>query len=152
MILDTETGEILEGFPIQTKQPVVDNAKLNEWYSLKEQLDVMKDRELNLRKQIFGEVFVNPTEGTNKFAIGDGFVLNGGYKLNRKIDNAVFQAMRPQLMEAGIRVDELVEYKPDLRTTIYKKMTDEQRALFDQCLTISPGTPSLEIVKPKRNS
>jgi hypothetical protein len=49
-----------------------------------------------------------------------------------------------------LHIDKLVKWKPEVAITEYRKLTEEERNRFDQCLVIKPGSPSLEIVIPKR--
>jgi hypothetical protein len=43
----------------------------------------------------------------------------------------------------------LVKWEPKLSETAYKNADSETQKLFDGCLTIKPGKPSLEIIEPK---
>jgi len=125
-------------------------ADINRWYELQEQLAIVKDAEMTLRKKIFAFYFQAPKEGTNTFPLSDGWVMKGGYKIDRKVDEAVLLALGPELRDAGVVTTDLVRYKPELSTTEYRKLTEAQLAVFNQALVIKPGSPSLEIVKPRR--
>jgi hypothetical protein len=125
---------------------------LNEWYELQETLKVQKAHEMELRLKIFGEFFPEPEEGTNNFELPEKWVLKGKRTINRNVDIAAFTALRPALEEAGIRVAEIVEFKPALSISQYRKLTDEQVHLVDQFLIIKDGAPALEIVLPKKAS
>ena len=123
---------------------------LNIWFELQKQLDVVKKQEMDLRKRIFAHFFQHPKEGTNTVPLSAGWVLKGQYKIDRKLDEATFITLAPMLREKGLDVDSLVKYKPELVLPIFRTLTLEQAATFEQVLIIKPGAPSLEIVLPKR--
>lgn len=131
-------------------QPAVTAEEMSQWYAMQEQLKKLKASEMLLRQRIFGSYFPDPSEGTNTAPLSDGWVLKGGYKIERKLDVGALGAMREQFTEAGISVDALVEYKPELRIKPYRELTAEQMALFDRCLIIKPGAPSLSVELPAK--
>lgn len=128
----------------------VTQADLAKWYELSEQLKKLRAQEITLRKKIFGSAFPSPVEGTNSFELGDGYVLKGKHTLNRDVDPGAFDALKEPLRERGINPDGLVQYKPSLVLREYRKLTAEEQQFFDQCLIVKPGSPSLEIVLPKK--
>ncbi len=136
----------------------VTQADLEEWYRLQEQLKKIKASEMLLRQKIFGFYFQAPVEGTNSAPLADGWVLKGKHTINREVDPGALGAMRVPDTEtgksrfdaAGINVDKLIQYKPSLVLKEYRTLTDEQQKLFDQCLIVKPGSPSLEIVLPAK--
>lgn len=123
-------------------------ADLEAWYKLQAELTRLKAAEILLRSKIFKGYFPAPVEGTNSHALADGWVLKGVHKINRSVDPGALGAMRPKFTEAGIKADELIKYTPELVIKEYRTLTEEQRKLFDQCLIVKPGSPSLEIVLP----
>jgi len=130
----------------------VTQADLAKWYELADQLKKIRAQEMTLRKKIFGNAFPDPKEGTNSYELGDGYVLKAQHKLDRNIDPGALDALKEKLRENHINPDVLVQYKPSLVLKEYRTLTDEERALFDQCLIVKPGSPSLEIVLPKRKA
>lgn len=135
---------------VQIPVDEVKQEDIQQWYVLQDQLKKLKASEMLLRTRIFKGLFPNPVEGTNSYPLPDQWVLKGGYKLTRNIDIGSLQAMRERFVAAGVRADSLVEYKPSLVLSEYRTLTEEQRQLFDQCLEIKPGSPSLEIVLPAK--
>lgn len=131
-------------------KPAVTQEDLNKWYVLCAQLGKVKKEELELRNKIFGGYFTAPTEGVNTAPLSDGWVIKGTHVINRSVDKAALTINDKPFREAGIVIEDVVEMKPSLKVGAYKKLTDAQRKLFDIALTITPGTPQLEIVKPKR--
>ena len=129
--------------------PVATEDDLARWYKLKEQLASLKASEMLLRKFIFNSWF-KEQEGTQTHDITGGFVCKGSMDFNYKVDEATFQTLREKFIEEGIQEpDKLVRWKPELNKANYNQLTAEQRAFFDQCITITPGSPTLEITQPK---
>lgn len=124
--------------------------RLAVWYEMEINLGLLKAQEMTLRKELFAEAFPTPKEGTNKFSLPDGYVLDGQYKLDRKIDVAAYTQLLPKLREAKIPVDKLLKWTPNLVISEYRTLDKESLHFFDQCLIIKPGAPAMEIVKPKK--
>lgn len=123
---------------------------LAEWYSIKQKLDEYKTKEMAMRKAIFAQWFPDAVEGVNRFELPDNYLLKGSRIINRSVETASLQAMADKFKEAGINTDVLVQYKPELKISAYRDLSDEQRHLFDQCLIIKDGSPVLEIAQNKR--
>jgi hypothetical protein len=130
--------------------PTVTQDELNLWYTLGDQLAALKKQEMELRKKIFAAYFPTPKEGTNTAHLADGWVIKGAYPITRDVDAENLVTMRPYLSQEGIVVDSLIKYKPELILPAYRALTPEQMVKFDNILKIKPGSPALEIVKPKR--
>lgn len=129
----------------------VTQTDLNEWDALQKQLSALKSAEMLLRMKIFKGLFLNPVEGTNSLPLGDeGWVIKAKYPINRKPDVALLTARAAELRAAGIPLDSVIRTIPELATGEYRKLTEEQRNLLDQVMEVKPGSPSLEIVLPKR--
>jgi len=124
---------------------------LEEWYRATEELTKAKQKEIILRMRIFKHYFPNPSEGTNTFALPDGYEIKGVHKINRTVEPAALVVLGPKFEEAKISVSSLIKYEPDLVIKEYRTLTDEQRNLFDQALIIKDGTPDVKIVQPARN-
>lgn len=136
--------------PAAMPAPTVTQDDLNLWFQLQEQLNNIKAQEMDLRKKIFAAYFRTPVEGTNTEPLSGGWVLKGQYKIDRKVDEAVLVTLGSVLKEHKINVKDLINYKPELNLRAYRNLDEEQMKLFNQVLVIKPGSPALEIVKPKR--
>lgn len=125
--------------------------KMSEWFDLTQQLETIKARELQLRNELFAESFADPVEGAahNKRELGDGWILQGDYKINRTIDQAVVSTLAKGDNTAPL-IDKLIRYKPELVLKEWKALSDEDKVLVADMVTEKPGTPGLKIVKPKR--
>ncbi len=142
--------------------------ELAQWYKLRETLAQVKQAEALLRGRIYRHYFKDPKEGTNNYPIedGTGAVLKASRVIDRKVDPATLDALRKTQEEQWgasrvpgtvpsvpqLKLDELIKWKPELAITEYRKLTDNERTYFEQCLIIKDGSPSLEIVIPKRVS
>lgn len=135
---------------VEIPENEVTQADLSQWYTMQDELKKLRAAEMLLRQKIFKHFFPTPEEGTNNHELPDGWMLKGKHTVNRDIDQGAFQVLRQQFEEAGIHPDALVQYKPSLVKREYNTLTAEQRHLFDQALIVKPGSPSLEIVLPKR--
>jgi hypothetical protein len=134
-------------------------ADLFAWYEAQAELSKVKAREILLRKKLFKFHFPAPDEGTNSLPLNplleaagipaDGRVLKGGHVINREVDEASLKVLGPTFQEQGIAVADLIKWKPALSVSAYRELTAEQRTLFDQCLIIKDGSPTLEVVLPK---
>lgn len=125
-------------------------AAVTEWQALTEWMDKAKKREQELRNG-FARLFTQPKEGVNHLITADGFDLVLDYKVNRKLDVAVLDAVMSELPEnsAFRQLGVLIEYKPALVMSGYRLLPDDQRLIFCQALTETPGTPGLEIKRVK---
>lgn len=124
---------------------------LIEWDALQKELKLLKAKEMLIRKRLFALHFPTPTEGTNSVPLNAGWVLKGKYQIDRDVDVGALTTMAERLRAAKINVDKLVQYKPSLVLSEYRTLTAEEQHLFDQCLVVKPGSPSLEIVLPAKN-
>ena len=130
---------------------MVDQVKLAAWFKVSKVLEDAKVEEIKLRKELFGEAFPDPTEGSkeNKLELADGFILQGDYKINRTLDQAVISTLAKG-DNTKTRVDKLIDYKPALILKEWKALTDADMILVADMVTEKPGAPSLKIVKPKK--
>lgn len=89
-----------------------------------------------------------PDEGTCSVEV-DGWQIKRSISYTRKIDARVVESLRAPLKALHQSLDKLVDWKPSLITKEYRELTAEARAIFDTCLTTTPGLPTLELVPPK---
>lgn len=122
---------------------------LAEWYKLKNELASLRASEMLLRRKIFFDWF-ETKEGTQKHPLADGYTCKGTLDYDYKVDEATLQGLREQFVEKKLPVDNLIRWKPELAKGVYNTLTEEEKALFDQCLTIKPSTPTIEIVPPAK--
>jgi hypothetical protein len=141
--------------------------KLLAWDASKKALEVAKETEMNLRKEV-GE-FVFPTdgrkEGVNNHELGNGYTLKLGHKVNYKLvgpnDKIIEVEERAEKVgnEGKFIIERLITWKADISVTEYKKLkTDANEGsetakeilkIVDEVVETSSGAPSLEIKEPK---
>lgn len=130
-------------------------AKLQEWYQAvlaAQEAKKVVEAEQSLRKEVMALFFPEPVEGTNKFELEAGWSLKATHKIERKVDEAALPAVLQQLREMGVNPDTLIRTKPDLDTKAYKSLVQinpDAAHVFEQALTIKPGSPTVELVPPK---
>ena len=127
----------------------VTNVDIQCWLLAKKEKAAATLTESTLRHKIFNFFFPMPTEKTQNAALGGGYGLKGKQDTNRSVDPGVLQAMGQKFVDAGINLGVLVKWKPELAVSEYRKLTDAQRVLFDECLTIKEGSITLDFVEPK---
>jgi hypothetical protein len=120
-----------------------------KWKHHKEQAEYHKAQEMYWRKKIFVAYFPNPKSGVNNFRLNDNTTLKGSQGINYKVDQAVLTAMKEEFKQQGLNPDKLTSTKVELRLSEYKLLTEAQKAVFDQCLIISPGSITLELAIKK---
>lgn len=123
---------------------------LYNWYSKKEELAKVQAQERALRQSVVSVFFPDGlNENTNKIKLdtGDDLVVTQPY--TRKVDKAIFSQILPDLIEAGVDVNEVTETKVELRVAAYRKLTAEQLAIFDECVTTTLGSPQVKIAVKK---
>lgn len=130
---------------------MINQQALDEWWVITQRVEADKVRELELRKQLFGAAFPDPTEGSkhNRMNLSDGYILQGDYKINRTLDAAVVSTLMKGDNTRPV-VENVIDYKPSLLLPKWKALGTEDRALLADMVTEKPGTPTLKIVKPKR--
>ena len=134
----------------------VTQADLAEWYRLKDELNRVKTAEMLLRTKIYSGLFKAPEEGTNTLPLADGWVIKAKRVIQRDIDLAALNVNAlvdpatnmSRLTASGIHPEQLVKWKPELVLRAYRTLTAEQMTVFNECLVIKDGSPSLEIVLP----
>lgn len=130
-------------------------AKLQEWHQAvlaAQEAKKLVEAEQALRKEVMALFFPEPVEGTNKFDLEAGWSLKATHKIERKVDEAALPAVLQQLREMGVNPDTLIRTKPDLDTKAYKSLVQinpDAAHVFEQALTIKPGSPTVELVPPK---
>lgn len=123
--------------------------KLQEYLRVNKEAGILADKAKKLRLEIAKLAFPNPREGSNTLALGNGYKLKVEHKINRRIDVAALTMFKDTFEGADIKVDDLVRYKPELTVGNFKKLSEEKQRIFGQCLTITEGTPTVELVEPK---
>lgn len=132
---------------------------INEWREAQTVLAKAKETELRLRNEILAGAFnfdgVTLREGTEDYQLLEGYKLKAVFKANYKLNNtgdAVDKALT-RIEKAGPEgefiASRLVKWEPKLSVAEYRKLESKYQKIIDDVLTITEGTPSLELVPPK---
>jgi hypothetical protein len=142
-----------------TEETAVTPEDLAKWFLIKKQLGELKAVEAMMRKRIFNFYFPAPEEGTNTFPLkdGTGAELKATHVIDRKVDEGELEALKEAMFAEGSNLPELdltklIKWKPELAISEYRKLSDEERLIFDRCLVVKPGMPQVDIKIPKRAS
>jgi len=135
------------------RQPPATLEDLKRWQALKVEIARLTPtalilQEKELRARLVASFFPTPKEGTNKFPLNNGWQLKFTNTIKREVDYGMFQAMADKFREAGIGAAACIRQKWELEKKVYNTLTAEQQQVFDQCLTIKPESPQLEIELP----
>lgn len=127
--------------------PADPQLRLMAWNELQELLKDLKKVESTLRKEMLSEFFPSPEEGTNNCALGNDWKAVCKQPVTRKCDEAAFEPVFKQLPR-GYR-QKLIKTSHTLIVANYRKLSEDERKIFDEALIISNGSASLTVVPPK---
>lgn len=122
----------------QTKQ------LLTDWQEATEHLKYAKEKELYFRQKIVSTFVPNPQEGLNKVT-GADFQIDVTQPMNVKIDDTALLSVMEQMPQGFKAAGVLINWKPALVKSGYDALPEEHKKIFDQALTIEPGTPQLKV-------
>ena len=143
---------------------------LSQWIAAKDQLAVIKETEMELRKQVQAMLFPNPVKGTQRYELGGGYKVKLVHKLNYKLGNkdlvdpdngnkipvndqveAVMNEIEKCGNEGAFLVDRLIKTSYDLSVSEYEKLENDQiKKLIDSILITSDAAPTLELETPQK--
>ena len=119
---------------------------------MKQMLERAKEAESKLRDELVTELFsADKDAGSETIEIANGYALKATKKLDYKLNNknGEVEALIAVIGHDAVREMKLIRWEPKLSETAYKNADPQTQKLFDDCLTIKPAKPSLEIVPPK---
>ena len=125
---------------------MIDYAKLEAWRQIQNELSRVKDEEMKLRKELFGEVFQTEDEGSHKLELDGGWKLEAVVPYTRTLDQKLAPDVLKHIKKAH---PTLIKVKYELSVTEYRLLDDAAKAGIDAILTTKPGTPSMKLVAPK---
>lgn len=128
---------------------------LQAWLDAKNALDAAKATEMELRSKVIEGFNFDPKKaaGTEYADLANGWRLKAVKKQNYNLDKDKTDAALSELEKSGsdgqFIADRLVKWKPDLSIAEYRKLNATHKAIIDRVLTVTPGSPSLELIEPK---
>lgn len=109
-----------------------------------------QDAERRNRAILQDTFFAGAPLGSSTLDTDDGRTVTLTMGQRYEVDVAELDALRPVMQEKfGINVDAMFSWKPSLLKTAYNTLSEEERAVFDSCLTIKDDSPQLKINEPK---
>lgn len=148
------------------------DALISSWTTAKADLETIKAREMELRKQVTDLLFPNPVKGTQRTPLNNGWAIKLVHKVNVKLGDkdkrddkgdliavqdqveAVMDAIEKTGNEGAFLVERLIKTQYDLSESEYKKLTDSGthkaiKKLLDDIIITTDASPSLELEEPK---
>jgi hypothetical protein len=162
--------------PVETEAEFIArrNSIIQNWLGAKVQSTEAVEVERALRAQTTAICFPNPTKGTQRIPLGDGYQLKLVYKLNHKLGNAQAVDEDGSKLSISTQVEKLedaiiekhgdvgaallkrlIKWTPELSATEFDKLDKTSNteadiaAMISEILTIEPATPTLEFEEPK---
>jgi len=120
-----------------------------KWQKAKTELDTYKKLESELRDKIVDRVFSGRGEGTTEEELGAGFKIKCKQGYSYKVDEDVLKDVLKELPR-GIK-KKLIKTSVSLIQKGYANLDEDDQAIFDPCLTLTPSKPQLEITAPKKD-
>lgn len=127
---------------------------ITEWYAAlvaAKEAKLAIAKEQDLRKKVIAS-FEELKEGVNAFELPENYALKITYKIERKVtaSQSEIEAVMASIKEKhGFVPEGVIVLKPELGTKAYRMLPPDAQAMFDDLLTITPGSHSMEIVKKK---
>lgn len=135
---------------VEVPKDEVTEQDLIDWYNTKRELASLQAKERAMRDRI-ADFFVPKNvrqEGTNKAIFGNT-QIKVTQPYTRDIDPAVYANVTKELYDLGVDTAELVNFKPTLSVSKYRKLEGAALAVFNQCVTTKPGSVQLELSEAK---
>lgn len=132
---------------------------------MKEDLEVLKAHEMELRKYIVSRVFPKPNEGMNTLELGAGYELKATVKYHYNLDasNDKIEAALDRIAKIGNRgpivAERLISWTPAFLLTEYRLLQEEKDTsaeakailqIVNEILVITDAAPTLAIKEPKK--
>lgn len=127
---------------------------LAQWEKAKTEAAKFKELENQLRIA-YVEAVSNPKKlaGTENIELGNGYkakiVKKQNYNVNQDDVNKALDAIENSGPEGKFVSERLIKWKAELSKTEYDALSETHKKMIDEVLTVTPGTPTLEIVAPK---
>lgn len=133
-----------------------------DWKATKAEFNRLQQLEREKRAALYKGLFPNNIDTTETIELGGGYLFKATGSLNYKLAfskkengdaalNAVLDQIEKTGNEGAFLAERLVTWEPSLAVGEYKKLAADSpiKRLLDTVLTITPGSPTLELVEPK---
>lgn len=146
-----------ENTNIDTPVEPITPADILAWLEAVAQLTEVKSVEMNCRKRIAANLFPTVQKSTQSWNFGDSAGPEYGekrltcvYGQNYKVDTAALTLVGSRLMELGVDPNTLVKWEPKLNEKVYLALSDEQRAVADEAVSFTWGSPTIKLADAKK--
>ena len=112
---------------------------LLQWEEAKIELDIAKEKEMDLRKEICSEILQDQQKGVKHFK-KFGLDAAATAKLNQKLDVDTIKSIFKKLDK---QEKACIKYDPKLVAANYKELPED--SIFHSAVESTPSTPSLKI-------
>lgn len=141
------------------EKPLTKQEKLQKWLDAQKAMAEAKDAEMEARKAVVAD-YIDPTtglldgkkEGTVNIPLANNWKLKVVLKQNYNLSQADIDAALDKMEKTGENgkfiAERLVSWKAALSVKEYRLLSDAHKAIIDNVLTITDGSPSLELVDP----
>lgn len=129
------------------------------WFTAANELASISKRENEARVALYRHFYKEgdkkaSEDGTEKFEMPGGWVLEITRRLNVKIDEALLDAAKKVIAELPAdpetgelaTIDTAVKYKPQL-TAGYDNLRGDVKEILSEALTFTPGLPAIKLVQ-----
>jgi len=116
--------------------------KFDTWLQLKEQLDEVKEREAELRRELCAELLAEKTMANGRMSVTtmiEGYKWNAVQALNYKVSSEILQVIWPELTESE---RDAIRWVPELSLRIYKALPED--SILHEAVTTSLAMPQLK--------
>lgn len=143
-----------------TKRQFFDVA-MGELYEKANKLAASKEQEAVARSRVRDLLYPDgwDSEGTDKYQLPGGWVLEFEKRINVSIDKPALPAIAEAIAALPVDPDsgevasmDAISYKPDLSMSKYRLMRDDAKKLLSEALTFTPGSPGIKTIAPKQKA
>lgn len=160
-VTNRKTGEVKEY--TEAEYIAERDRLLQEWQAAKAILESAKARELETRTasvdfmadpEKVGSVdnvdLGNGYKAKMKIPINYGFIKDASGKLDKSRIDKALSKIEKDGAAGELIAERLVKWDPKLSLTEYKLLSPKYKNIIDEVIVTSEGTPTLEIVEPKK--
>lgn len=131
---------------------------MGELYEKANVLAAAKEAETIARTRVRELLYPNgwDDEGTDKYQLPGGWILEFKRAINVKIDGAQLPSIKEAIEKLPVDPDsgemasmDAISYKPDISLSKYREMRPDAKVLLQQALEFTNGSPQIKTIAPK---
>lgn len=125
------------------------DAILMAWQQSAQEREATTEKERLLRKEAIACTFGRLERGTSHYELGQGWALKAAnywkYDITKNAAGG-YEHLPQYLAQLPESIaNRLIKWKAELNTSVYEDLTQEQKIIVNNFLTIKDGSPSLEL-------